>query len=93
MLRLKDKIETFYEVELDRRKLNISSPIKTLGKHTILIKLHTEVTANLEVGVVAEAVKAAEGDEETSDESDVDAAASEETSEVKETQEQESESE
>ncbi len=80
-------------VELDRRKLNISSPIKTLGKHSILIKLHTEVTANLEVGVVAEAVKAAEGDEESSEESDVDATASEVAPEVEETQEQESDSE
>ncbi len=75
-------------VELDRRKLNLSSPIKTLGKHNIMIKLHTEVVANLEVGVVAEAVEPTEG-EEVSEES-VDAAP-EETAEVEETQESDSE--
>ncbi len=80
-------------VELDRKKLNISAPIKTLGKHKILIKLHTAVVANLEVGVVAEAVEATEGDEEPSEESNIEAAVSEETAEAKETQEQESDSE
>ncbi len=44
------------EIELDRKKLHISVPIKTLGNHIIPIKLHTEVSANLEVKVVAEKV-------------------------------------
>jgi len=80
-------------VELDRRKLNISAPIKTLGKHKIMIRLHTEVVANLQIGVVAEAVESAKEGEDTSTESNIDAAVSEEVSDVKETQEQASDSE
>lgn len=41
-------------IDLDRKKLNISVPIKTLGSHIIPIKLHTEVNAQLEVKVIAD---------------------------------------
>lgn len=42
------------EIELDRKKLHISVPIKALGSHIIPIKLHTEVSAKLDVKVVAD---------------------------------------
>ena len=41
-------------VDVDRKKLHISSPIKTLGSHLIPIRLHTEVSASLRVNVVSE---------------------------------------
>lgn len=42
-------------IKLDKKKLNLSSPIKSLGTQSLLIKLHTEVSATLNVKVVAEA--------------------------------------
>jgi len=39
-------------IEVDRRKVILDEPIKTLGIYTIPIKLHSEVTAHLKVWVV-----------------------------------------
>lgn len=41
-------------VAIDRRKIILEEPIKTLGIFTVLVKLHPEVTANLRVLVVKE---------------------------------------
>jgi large subunit ribosomal protein L9 len=35
--------------ELDRRRIEIKNPIKTVGAHQVSVRLHPEVTANLEV--------------------------------------------
>lgn len=43
-------------VEIDRRKIQMSDPIKTLGEHKISIKLHPEVMGEVTVTVAAEAV-------------------------------------
>ena len=40
--------------EIDRRKIEIEEPIKSLGIYGISIKLHTSVTANIKVWVVRE---------------------------------------
>ncbi len=39
-------------VEVDRRKIELDHPIKTVGEHTVPIRLHPEVTADLKVKVV-----------------------------------------
>ena len=39
--------------ELDRRKIEIGNPIKTVGAHQVSVRLHPEVSATLEVEVVA----------------------------------------
>ncbi len=39
-------------VEVDRRKLVLSEPIKTLGLHEVPLKLHPELSATLRVEVV-----------------------------------------
>ena len=39
-------------IEVDRKKIILDDPIKTLGIYTIPIKLHPEVTAHLKVWVV-----------------------------------------
>ena len=39
-------------VELDRRKLHLSEPIKTLGVHEVPVKLHSEVEFRVTVEVV-----------------------------------------
>ncbi len=38
--------------ELDRRRIEIRSPIKTVGAHQIAVRLHPEVSATLDVEVV-----------------------------------------
>ena len=40
--------------EIDRRKLILPEPIKTVGEHTVPLKLHRDVTVPLKVRVVAE---------------------------------------
>lgn len=41
-------------VEIDRRKLILPEPIKTLGDHDVPLKLHREVTVPLKIHVVKE---------------------------------------
>jgi len=43
--------------DLDRRKIQLHEPIKKLGEYTVPIRLHREVTADVKVRVVAEAVE------------------------------------
>ncbi len=38
--------------ELDRRKIEIGNPIKTIGSHQVAVRLHPEVSATVEVEVV-----------------------------------------
>jgi large subunit ribosomal protein L9 len=44
--------------EIDRRKLILPEPIKTIGEHTVPLKLHREVTVPLTVKVVKEGAAA-----------------------------------
>jgi large subunit ribosomal protein L9 len=41
--------------EVDRRKIQLNEPIKSLGNFNVAVKLHREVTAHLKVQVVADA--------------------------------------
>jgi large subunit ribosomal protein L9 len=41
--------------EIDRRKIQLSDPLKSVGETTVGIRLHREVTAHIKVNVVAEA--------------------------------------
>lgn len=50
-------IADFYRekgVEVDRKKIEMEGPIKTLGEHEVLIKLHPQLTAKIMVKVVPE---------------------------------------
>ena len=38
---------------LDKRKIEMQSPIKTVGAHQVAVRLHPEVSANLEIEVAA----------------------------------------
>jgi large subunit ribosomal protein L9 len=42
--------------EIDRRKIQLAEPIKSLGDFTISVKQHREVTAHVRAHVIAEAV-------------------------------------
>jgi large subunit ribosomal protein L9 len=39
--------------ELDRRRIEITNPIKTLGAHQVRVRLHPEVTAAVDVEIVS----------------------------------------
>ncbi len=49
--------------EVDRRKIQLADPIKSLGNFDVAIKLHREVTAHLKVQVLADAAEAAQAAE------------------------------
>jgi len=54
-------------IEVERKQMNLHTPVKTLGKHTTKIKLHPEITCELEWEVVSEnpiEESAEEGDDE-----------------------------
>jgi large subunit ribosomal protein L9 len=40
---------------IDRRKIQLDDPIKTLGDHKVVVKLHRDVNAEITVSVVKEA--------------------------------------
>jgi large subunit ribosomal protein L9 len=42
--------------DIDRRKIQLSEPLKALGNFDVAIRLHREVTAHLKVKVIGEAV-------------------------------------
>ena len=41
-------------ITLDKRKIHLFSPVKTLGKHEVKIKLHADVSVDLSFDVVSE---------------------------------------
>lgn len=45
--------------EIDRRKISLAEPLKSLGDYTVAVKLHREVTAHIKVTVAAEATEEA----------------------------------
>ncbi len=49
-----DAIEKTFDVAIDRRKLDLTDPIKTLGEYTITYKPHPDVPIDFKVEVVAE---------------------------------------
>ena len=40
--------------EIDRRKILLHTPVKMLGKHTVNVKLHADVTVELPFDIVSE---------------------------------------
>jgi large subunit ribosomal protein L9 len=47
-----EAVEAQTRVELDRRRLHLDEPIKTLGTHEVPVKLHSEVEFRVTVDVV-----------------------------------------
>ena len=41
------------DLTIDRRRLQLAEPLKTLGEHEVPVKLHRDITATLKVKVVA----------------------------------------
>jgi large subunit ribosomal protein L9 len=40
--------------EIERKRIHLHTPVKTLGKHTVKVKLHSDVTVELSFDVVSE---------------------------------------
>lgn len=75
-------------VELDKRLVSLAAPIKNLGSHELSIKLHTEVSANLTLKVVAdELIKEPKAETETDGEEAPDAEVAAEEAESEQTEE------
>lgn len=41
-------------IEIDKKKIHLFTPVKTLGKHTVKVKLHPDVSVELGFDVVSE---------------------------------------
>jgi large subunit ribosomal protein L9 len=48
--------------EVDRRKIQLNEPLKSVGDFKVAVKLHREVTAQLNVKVLADAVEGEEAE-------------------------------
>ncbi|HEY3854703.1 MAG TPA: 50S ribosomal protein L9 [Verrucomicrobiae bacterium] len=46
-----DQLKTQFDVVLDKKKIHLEHPIKTIGEHEIDLRLHSEVHAKLKVRV------------------------------------------
>ena len=46
-----DQLQEQFEIQLDRRKLHIEEPIRTVGDHEVELRLHSEVRTTLKVRV------------------------------------------
>ena len=53
--------------EVDRRKIQLPEPLKSVGDFKVAVKLHREVTAQLKVKVLADAVEGAEAEAAAAD--------------------------
>jgi large subunit ribosomal protein L9 len=46
-----DVLKTQFDISLDKRKIHLEQPIKTLGEHEVSLRLHTEVVTSMKVRV------------------------------------------
>jgi large subunit ribosomal protein L9 len=46
-----DQLKTQFDVTLEKRKINLDTPIRTLGDHDVELRLHPDVNATLKVRV------------------------------------------
>src|SRR5471030_95609 len=46
-----DELKHQFDITLDRKKIHLAGPIKTLGEHEVELRLHAEVKATLKVRV------------------------------------------
>ena len=46
-----DQLKTQFDVALDKRKIHLEQPIRTLGEHEVELRLHQDVVTTLKVRV------------------------------------------
>jgi len=49
-----DELKNQFDVDLERKKVNLPKPIKALGEHDVPLKLHSDIEASLKVIVESE---------------------------------------
>ncbi len=50
-----DALKQQYNIDIDKRKVEIKETVKSLGNYPVTIKIHSEVTAKIEMKVIAKA--------------------------------------
>jgi large subunit ribosomal protein L9 len=55
-------------IEVDKRRIELASPIKNIGMHDVEVRLHRDVTASIQVEVVAQGVEQLETTEAPAEE-------------------------
>jgi large subunit ribosomal protein L9 len=48
-----DALLAQHKIEMDKRKIDLKDPIKTLGTYPVSIKLHAEISAKIQVHIIA----------------------------------------
>ena len=48
------KPDVYKRQDIDKKKIEIKEPLKTLGVHDVLVRVHPEITSTIKVNVVAE---------------------------------------
>ena len=46
-----DQLKTQFEISLDKRKIHLEQPIRTLGEHEVELRLHADVATHIKVRV------------------------------------------
>ena len=72
-----DAVKNQLGVEIDRRRIEMGSPIKTAGEHTVTVSLYREIKAELKLFVGVEAVEAEEAEVAEDADGEVEAVAEE----------------
>ena len=49
-----DRMNAIFGVKIDKKKIVLSENIKTTGKHKVTVKLHGDITADVDVVIDAE---------------------------------------
>lgn len=49
---ISEGVQKAYKVELDKKKIELKDPIKTLGTHEVTLRVHPEITTTIKVHVV-----------------------------------------
>lgn len=48
---ISEAVAAQYKVDLDKKKIELKEPLKTLGTHEVLIRVHPEITSTIQVTV------------------------------------------
>ena len=51
---ISDAIKEQYDVDVDKKKIELKEPIKTIGSHEVVVRVHPEITSVIKVHVQAE---------------------------------------
>lgn len=47
-----DALQTQYNIEIDKRKIELKDALKSLGSYSVVVRVHPEITGQIEVHIV-----------------------------------------